>query len=94
MDFRIKYRRGRRAPEEARAAEQRERDAALRARGLAYGLSIPISMAAGPLAGWWAGAALDSALGTSYWTPVLIVIGTAAGLKLVVDMVVRLGRMQ
>lgn len=92
MDFRFKYRRRPLSPEEQAGSERRERDTVLRMRGLAIGMSIPMSLAAGPLAGWLLGSWLDRWLGTAYWSLVLILLGTAAGLKLVIDMLIALSR--
>jgi F0F1-type ATP synthase assembly protein I len=92
VDFRFKYRRKPPDAAEQRAEERLDSDRVRRVRGLAIGLSIPLSLVAGPLAGWLAGGWLDRTLGTGYWTPVLIVLGTAAGLKMVIDMLIRLGQ--
>lgn len=92
MDFRVKYRRHRPDKHEAQRQQEREKDALSRMRGLAIGMSIPAALLAGPLAGWLAGAALDRALGTAYWTLILIILGTAAALKLVIDMLAKLSK--
>ncbi|MCH7471471.1 AtpZ/AtpI family protein [bacterium] len=92
MDFRFKYRRGP-VPKEQRKEEERiERDRLTRLRGLAIGISIPASMVSGPLLGWLAGSWLDRALGTGFWMITLVLLGTAAGLKVTFDMLIRLGR--
>ena len=91
MDFRFKFKRSKPTPEERRREERERRDTHKRMRGLAVGLSIPISLVAGPLGGWLIGSWLDSILGTSYWMLVLIILGTVAGFKLVVDLLARLG---
>jgi len=92
VDFRFKFRR-QRAKEHEQANEQRiERDRVSRMHGLAVGLSIPMTLIAGPLLGWLAGAWLDRALSTSHWTMMLIVLGTIAGFIAMIEMLVLLGR--
>ena len=92
MDYRFKYHRGRKAPEELQGEKKREADTLLRTRGLAIGLSIPMSLLSGPLAGWLLGSWLDRIFRTGYWTLTLILLGTVAGLKLVIDMLIKLGK--
>ena len=75
--------------------ERREDEVERRAKGLAYGLSIPFTLAGGPISGWLLGSWLDKLGGTTeshVWTIVLILLGTAAGLKMTIDMLSRLNQ--
>lgn len=92
MDFRFQYRRGRPKPEQVRSEREREKDKLRRTRGLAIGMTIPLSMIAGPLGGWFIGAWLDRTFHTSYWVAVFVILGAVAGIKMVIDMLVKLGR--
>lgn len=92
MDFRFKYRRGRPRPEQARTEQERERDTLRRTRGLAIGMTIPMSLIAGPLGGYFIGTWLDHAFHTSYWVAVFVILGAIAGIKMVIDMLIKLGR--
>lgn len=92
MDFRFQYRRRRSSPEEQQGEQRRESDVLLRTRGLAIGLSIPMSLAAGPLAGWLLGSWLDRTFHTGFWTLTLIVLGALAGLLMVIEMLIKLGK--
>jgi len=65
-----------------------------RMRSMAVGLSVPATLVSGPVAGWLIGTWLDNRLGTGYWMVVLIIIGTIAGFKLMIDMLIKLGREQ
>lgn len=94
MDFRFKFRRHRAEKHEVANEQRIERDRVSRMRGLAVGMSIPMTLIAGPLLGWLAGAWLDGYLGTSYWTAVLIILGTIAGFIGMIEMLVLLGRMK
>jgi len=71
-----------------------ERDRVKRARALGIGLSIPMTLIGGPLLGWLAGTWLDAKLNTNYWMIILVVLGTAAGFKAMIDMLIKLGRDQ
>jgi F0F1-type ATP synthase assembly protein I len=92
VDYRFQYRRHKPAPEELEGQKRREKDALIRARGLAIGLSIPMSLAAGPLGGWLLGSWLDRLFHTGFLTLTLILLGTVAGLKMTVDMLAKLSR--
>lgn len=94
MDFRIQYNRKRSEPHEIRNEQRAERDRFKRMRGLAVGLSIPSLLVAGPLVGWLIGTWLDNRLGTAYWMVILIIAGTLAGFKAMIDMLIKLGREQ
>ena len=94
MDFKFRYDRKPRKENELRDERRQESDLKKRMRGLAVGLSIPSTMIAGPLLGWFIGNWLDNRLGTGYWMVVLIIIGTVAGFKVMIDMLVKLGREQ
>jgi len=92
MDFRFKFRRGRPSGEEQSREQREDGELARRMRGMAYGVSIPFSLVAGPVAGWFAGSWLDQHYGTSFWLPVLILLFTAAAMWTVIEMLLRLGR--
>lgn len=92
MDFRFRYRRGRPVKEELERERREEKDASLRAKQLAIGLSIPFSLLSGPIGGYFLGQWLDERLNTSYWMPVMIMIGLAAGFKMVLDQLAYLGK--
>jgi F0F1-type ATP synthase assembly protein I len=94
VDFRFKYRRHRAEPHELANKERIARDRLTRMRGLAIGMSIPLTLVAGPLVGWLAGSWLDRLLGTSYWLIALIVVGTVAGFVAMIEALVVLGREQ
>lgn len=92
MDFRIKYDR-KRPDKYERANEARtERDRLKRMRGLAIGLSIPMTLIGGPVAGWLLGLWMDNLFQTGYWLIVMIVLGTIAGFVAMIEMLVKLGR--
>jgi F0F1-type ATP synthase assembly protein I len=93
VDYRFKYDRKRPSPERRAEEERIERDRLKRMRGLAIGWSIPFTLAGGPVAGWLLGMALDYGLGTAYWIPVLVIIGTIAGLVASVQLLIQLGRL-
>ena len=94
MDFRFKYRRTKSSLPEVKREQREQSEVVRRMRGLAVGVSIPMSMVAGPVAGWLIGSWLDQRFGTAYWLPVLILVGTAAGIMMVIEMLVKLGRSQ
>lgn len=92
MDFRFKY--DRKKPAEHELAEQAraEHDRLKRMRGLAIGLSIPMTLIGGPVAGWLLGVWMDSLFGTTYWMIVMVVLGAVAGFVAMIEMLVKLGR--
>ena len=92
VDFRFIFRRKR--PDEHEQVEEarQERETVRRMRGMAMGLSIPMSLAAGPIGGWLLGDWLDKLLGTAWIMPTLAILGTLAGFKLAIDMLVKLSR--
>ncbi|MCC7477148.1 AtpZ/AtpI family protein [bacterium] len=93
MDFRFKYSRHPDSEQERlkkRNDARQEADRVKRMRGLAYGLSIPMTLAAGPVGGWLIGSWLDRSLGTGFWMIVLILVGTLAGLVSTIRMLSRL----
>ena len=92
MDYRFQYRRKKPQPEELSERARVESDRARRMRGLSYGMAIPISLLAGPIGGYFLGDMIDRHFHTQWGVPVLIVLGTAAGFKMVIDMLIRLGR--
>jgi F0F1-type ATP synthase assembly protein I len=92
VDFRFKYRRKKPADHELADEARRERDQLKRMRGLAIGLSIPMTLVGGPVAGWLLGAWMDSLFSTSYWTIVMVVLGTVAGFVAMIEMLIKLGR--
>lgn len=94
MDFRFKYRRKRPADYELAEEARTERDLLKRMRGLAIGLSIPMTLIGGPVAGWLLGLWMDHLFSTSYWTIVMVVIGAVAGFVAMIEMLVKLGREQ
>ena len=94
VDYRFKYRRTRAEPHESAEEERVERDRLKRMRGLAIGVSIPMTLVAGPLVGWLVGSWLDRMLGTGYWMVILIVLGTAAGFVAMIEALIVLGRQQ
>ena len=92
MDFRFRYNRKPPPPEQV-AREQREDAEQVRlSRGLALGFTIPFALLSGPIGGWLLGSWLDKLLGTSYWLIILILLGTAAGLKMTIDLLSRLNQ--
>ena len=94
MDYRFKFDRKKPAEHERTNHEREERDRFKRMRGLAIGLSIPMTLIGGPVAGWLIGSWLDHALGTGFWMVVMIVLGTAAGFCAMIEMLIKLGREQ
>jgi len=92
VDFRFKYSRTPPDEHEKRGEERRQTDTTRRIRGLAVGLSIPMSLVAGPVAGWLIGGWLDRELGTGYWMTVLILLCTAASIFMVIELLAQLGR--
>ncbi len=93
MDFRFKYRRHPDSELEKlrqRNEKRQERDRVSRMRGLAYGMSIPMTLAAGPVGGWLLGSWLDRSLNTGFWMITLILLGTIAGLASTIRMLSRL----
>jgi len=92
MDFRFKYRRRRKEPAEAQEEQRQERDLGLRMRGLAIGMSIPASLVAGPVGGYFIGRLMADWLHADYWVPVMVLLGTASGLYMVIEMLIKLGR--
>lgn len=92
MDFRFKY--DREPPDEhvKRGEDRRQTDTTRRVRGLAIGLSIPMMLVSGPIAGWIVGGWLDHKLGTGYWLAVLILLFTAASIYMVIELLTHLGR--
>lgn len=94
MKFHFQFNRKR--PDKHERANQRreERDLNKRMRGLSIGLSIPMTLVGGPVAGWLIGSWLDHLLGTGFWMVAMIVIGTVAGFMAMIEMLVKLGREQ
>lgn len=92
MDYRIKYRRKKPDEHEAKEEARRERDIVRQGRSLAMGLAIPMSLAAGPIGGWLIGEWLDKLFGTSWIMITLIILGTVAGFKLAIDMLLKISR--
>ena len=92
MDYRFQFRRTKPAPEELSEQARIETDRVRRMRGLSYGMAIPISLLAGPIGGYFLGEMLDHHFHNEIWVPLLIVLGTAAGFKMVIDMLIRLGK--
>jgi F0F1-type ATP synthase assembly protein I len=90
VDYRFKYKRYRPSPEEESEEQRVEHDAHRRMRGLAIGMSIPISLVGGPVGGWLLGNLLDGWLGTGWIMPTLLIAGTIAGFKLTIDMLKKL----
>lgn len=95
MDFKIRYDKHPDAPKTRarRAREARESaDTSLRMRGLAYGFSIPATLASGPVCGWLIGRALDAHYHTGFWMLTLILLGTVASLSMTVQLLLKLSR--
>jgi F0F1-type ATP synthase assembly protein I len=92
VDYRFQFRRTRVPPEQQQEQLRKEQDTAQRMRGLAFGMVIPMSLVAGPLGGYFLGEWMDRSFHTQYWMPVLIILGMIAGIKMVIDMLVKLGR--
>jgi hypothetical protein len=92
VDHRFTYRRKRPSPEELAEEQRCDREVVRQGRGLAMGLAIPMALASGPLGGWLIGAALDKWLGIAWLMPAMIILGTIAGFKLMIDMLVRLNK--
>jgi F0F1-type ATP synthase assembly protein I len=92
MDFRFKYRRHKPAREELQREAKEVKDSTLRARQLALGLSIPFSLLSGPVGGYFLGHWMDERFNTSYWMPVMIMLGLATGFKMVFDQINALNR--
>ena len=92
MDFRFEYRRKPPEEHELRGDQRVEADRVKRMRGLALGISIPMTLVAGPLLGWLLGAWLDRLLGTGYWLVVMIVLGTIGGFVAMIEALIMLGR--
>lgn len=92
MDFRFKYRRGRKDPAEIKEEVRQERDLQTRVRGLAIGMSIPASLVAGPVGGYFLGRLLADWLHAGYWVPIMVILGTVSGLVMVIEMLVHLGK--
>ena len=92
MDFRFKYRRGRKEPAEAQEEQRQERDLRLRMRGLAIGMSIPASLIAGPVGGYYLGVLLKDWLHGDYWIPAMVILGMASALYMVIEMLIKLGK--
>jgi F0F1-type ATP synthase assembly protein I len=89
-DFRFKFDRRKSPPAEIKERQAQETQTVQRTRGLAYGLTIPFIMLSGPLGGWVLGAWLDSLLGTRFVMILLILGGTAASFKMVIDLLGKL----
>ncbi len=92
MDFRFKYRRHKPGPHEQAEAARQEREVLHQGRSLAMGLAIPMSLAAGPVSGWLIGDWLDQLFGTSWIMLTMIILGTVAGFKLAIDMLLKLSK--
>ena len=95
MDFRFRYNRKPPPPEVLAREEQQEEEVERRAQGLAYGLSIPFTLAGGPISGWLLGSWVDKLAHTEQthiWTLVLILIGTAASMKMTIDLLSKLNQ--
>lgn len=92
MDFRFKYNRKPPPPEVVAREEQQEVEVERRAQGLAYGLSIPATLLGSVFTGWLVGAQLDKLLHTSFLIIVFILIGTAAGLTMTIQMLSKLSQ--
>lgn len=60
-------------------------------RRMGIATSIPIAMAAGPAVGYYIGTWLDGRAHTSFLVYVFLAFGFGAGVKVIVDMVKRLG---
>jgi len=90
MDFRFKYNRKPPTPEQVANEEKQENEVERRAKGLAYGLSIPATLLGSVFSGWLLGAWLDEVFHTQFLLIVFILIGTAAGLSMTVRLLSRL----
>jgi len=67
----------------------KERQKMLRQAGIAMG--IPFALATGPIIGYFIGTWLDVRAHTSFLVYVFLALGFGAGVKVIVDMVKRLG---
>ncbi|MBN2082055.1 AtpZ/AtpI family protein [bacterium] len=94
MDYRFTYRRKKPEEHEERNEQRDESDRLKRARALGIGFSIPMMLIGGPLVGWLAGTWLDKHFNTGFWMITLVILGTVAGFKTMIDMLIRLGREQ
>jgi F0F1-type ATP synthase assembly protein I len=92
MDFRFKYNRHKPPPEQVAREEQQEVEVERRAQGLAYGLSIPATLLGSVFSGWILGTWLDKQFHTSFLVIVFILIGTAAGLTMTIQLLSRLNQ--
>jgi F0F1-type ATP synthase assembly protein I len=92
MDFRFKYNRKQPPPEQAARESQQEEEVERRTQGLAYGLTIPATLLGSVISGWLLGAWLDKQFHTSFLIIVFILIGTAAGLTMTVQLLSRLNQ--
>lgn len=61
-------------------------------RGVAIGMSIPMGMVGGPIGGWLVGSWLDKTLGTDFWMITLVCLGTASGIWMTIEMLIKLGK--
>ncbi len=92
MDHRFTFRRKRPDEHESRREQRENSEVLRRGRGLAIGMSIPLTMLAGPIGGWFLGNWLDSLFGTGWIGLTLLLAGTVAGFKLAIDMLTKLNR--